>query len=41
MKRVILSLVIILAIFGSLQAQELKPETNKQFMQIVAPVEFL
>jgi len=34
MKRIFLSLVIILAIFGSLQAQELKPETNKQFMQV-------
>lgn len=35
MKKIILSLIISLAIGGSLQAQEVKPETtSKQFMQI-------
>lgn len=34
MKRIILLLVIILAIYGRLQAQELNPENIKQFMQV-------
>jgi hypothetical protein len=34
MKRIILSLAIVLAFCNISQAQELKPETGKQFMQV-------
>lgn len=34
MKQIILSLVVILAVTSGLPGQELKPETNKQFMQV-------
>lgn len=34
MKKIILLLVITLVIAGSLKAQDLRPETNKQFMQV-------
>ena len=34
MKRIILSLAIMLALYNTLPAQEIKPETGKQFMQI-------
>ncbi|MBL7740481.1 MAG: hypothetical protein JNK14_14785 [Chitinophagaceae bacterium] len=34
MKKIILSIILIIALFSTVQAQEVKPEPVKQFMQI-------